>query len=154
MRPKTRLYNVSFCHYLNNYPFLNNPMTSILAVAVIILMMLICLFYIAPFSHSRSLYRFMSTHRARKHNKKFNITNKNKKLIIHTEGLCSGGREVFLEQKVLEISFKEREGPTSVLSIPLMFVFLSLCWKRAATLIPPQHTGGQRLRSHMITVCT
>ena len=37
--------------------------------------------------------------------------NKNTKKQIYTEGLFSGGRgEVFLKQRGLEISFKEREG--------------------------------------------
>ena len=60
-------------------------------------------------AHPRSLYSVMSTYGTRQHNTKFNnkYTNYNKLY----KGLCSGGREVFLKQKGLEMSFKRgKEG--------------------------------------------
>ena len=63
----------------------------------LIIIIIIHLFDIVPFSHSRSLYSVMSTHRTRQHNMKSNSTNKNKIKRNYIFRRCSGGRrEVFL----------------------------------------------------------
>ena len=63
----------------------------------LIIIIIIHLFDIVPFSQSRSLYDVMSTHRTRQHNMKSNSTNKNKIKLNYIFRRCSGGRrEVFL----------------------------------------------------------
>jgi hypothetical protein len=68
----------------------------------------------------------MSTYGTRQHNTKFNnkYTNYNKLY----KGLCSGGRgEVFLKQKGLEMSFKERKKAISYRLPPNQLTAFLMC---------------------------